>query len=329
MPVDVNDFERQMDCIYQGERYSVRDNGAVYRHTRENRLLRRLDNEWTFGKANNNGYLLMASEVVHRIVADAFLGEPPSPEQNVVDHLDTNRRNNRPENLRWVSKLDNKLSNPITRKKIVFYCGSMEAFIANPAILKEYLDKDPKFGWMRTVTPEEAKTSWQRLSNWARKSEPKASSKSNTLGEWVFGKSQESIPNHSEAVVASLTPNVIQANWKTPSVFPLCPQAEGHIPIEKYAVNLKIGEVFSRNRYTDSIVEAYAVSRDKDILWVLGKSSNSRAVKPWSLAEVIFENGKYVHRNMGSFFKKDGAEKEFTLAQGLEWAGGDTFDDNT
>ena len=35
----------------------------------------------------------------------------------------------------------------------------------------------------------------------------------------------------------------------------------------------------------------------------------------------------YLHTSMGSFFTEEGAEKQFTLAQGLEWTGGDTFDD--
>ena len=46
--------------------------------------------------------------VVHRIVATAFHGEQPS-EKHIVDHIDTNRRNNRAENLRWITRLDNLL----------------------------------------------------------------------------------------------------------------------------------------------------------------------------------------------------------------------------
>ncbi|WP_294143305.1 HNH endonuclease signature motif containing protein [uncultured Sanguibacteroides sp.] len=32
----------------------------------------------------------------------------------VVDHIDTNRQNNRIENLRWLTKLENVLLNPIS-----------------------------------------------------------------------------------------------------------------------------------------------------------------------------------------------------------------------
>lgn len=31
--VDVNEFDNEKECIFKTERYSVRDNGAVLRHT--------------------------------------------------------------------------------------------------------------------------------------------------------------------------------------------------------------------------------------------------------------------------------------------------------
>jgi hypothetical protein len=272
--------------------------------------------------------LLISSEVVHRIVAYAFLGEPPSAKQNIVDHIDTNRQNNRPGNLRWFTKLENILNNPITLKKIVFYCGSIEAFLENPAILKDYVSKEPKFEWMRSVTPEEAQTSWQRLKNWADREEDSPRSKTGQLGEWVFGNRSVPIPIHqNEEIVASNTPNAIQKRWITPSEFPLCPQGGTATSIEAYAANLKFGDVFAKNSHSDSIIETSAVSEDKSILWIVSRSSDSQAVKPWSLAKVTFENGVFVHQKLGSYFKRDGAEKEFTLARGLEWTGGDTFDD--
>lgn len=40
----------------------------------------------------------IASVRVHRIVATAFHGNPPTKEY-VVDHIDTNRQNNRPDTL--------------------------------------------------------------------------------------------------------------------------------------------------------------------------------------------------------------------------------------
>jgi hypothetical protein len=326
--VDINDFERQEDCVYKSELYSVRDNGAVFRHSRKNKPLRKLDNQWTFGTLNNYGYLLISSEVVHRIVAYAFLGEPPSVKQNIVDHIDTNRQNNRPENLRWLTKLENILLNPITYKRIIFHCESIEAFLENPAILKDCVDKDPNFEWMRAVTPEEAQTSWNRLQSWANKEYSDPSSKEAKLGEWIFGNGRSTIPTSlKEDTIISKTPNAIQKNWKTPSEFPHCPQTFSDHPIETYLNNLEIGSVFSSNQISNSIVKAVAISEDKTSLWIKCKSSDGQAIKPWSVALVTIEKNLYVHTSLGSFFKGDGAEKAFTLAQGLEWTGGDTFDD--
>ena len=50
-------------------------------------------------------------------------------------------------------------------------------------------------------------------------------------------------------------------------------------------------------------------------------------LKPWPVAEITFEDGLFVHTSTGSYFHKDGADKEFCIKQGLEWTGGDTFDD--
>ena len=57
------------------------------------------------------------------------------------------------------------------------------------------------------------------------------------------------------------------------------------------------------------------------------KNNEEGAVKPWSLAEVNIENNLFVHTNLGSFFKKIGAQKQFTLIQGDVWNGKDSIDD--
>lgn len=49
---DIDDFTREVECIYKDERYAVRDNGAVFRYPRDGRRPRKYDNFWTFGKPN-------------------------------------------------------------------------------------------------------------------------------------------------------------------------------------------------------------------------------------------------------------------------------------
>lgn len=185
---DINDFTREVECIYKDERYAVRDNGAVFRYPRDGKRPRRYDNFWTFGKPNIvHGYMEIASVRIHAIVATAFLGPKPTKE-HVVDHIDTNRRNNRVENLRWVTRLENILDNPITRKRIILRCGSIEAFLANPSLLREN-ELPPDLRWMRTVTNAEAQVSKKRLLEWAESDkEPSGGS----LGAWVFNPSEKS-----------------------------------------------------------------------------------------------------------------------------------------
>lgn len=128
----VSDYKEVKDCIYKNEHYSVRDNGAIMRHQRNGQNKRKLDDVWSFGKLDTStGYMKFCGKRVHQIVATAFHGPAPS-EQHIVDHIDTNKQNNRPENLRWLTKLENILNNDITRKKVELICGSVEAFLENP-----------------------------------------------------------------------------------------------------------------------------------------------------------------------------------------------------
>ena len=160
----INDYKEVKECIYKDEHYSVRDNGAILRHSRVGKRTRWDDEKWTFGiKNTKTGYMMLGSHRVHIIVATAFHGIRDS-KVYVVDHIDTNRCNNRAENLRWFTRLENILNNDITRNKIIYLCGSIEAFIENPKMLQERIQhNDQTFGWMRTVTKDEAATAYENV----------------------------------------------------------------------------------------------------------------------------------------------------------------------
>ncbi|MFO3428824.1 HNH endonuclease signature motif containing protein [Legionella pneumophila serogroup 10] len=354
--IDVNDFVRETECLFEEEQYSVRDNGAVFRHARLGKRVRPNDNYWTFGKRNSsNPYLHLSDARIHRIVATAFHGEPPNP-QYVVDHIDTNCRNNRPENLRWVTRLENALMNPVTRKKIEFSCGSIEAFLANPSMLNKY-DVERNFEWMRTVTLEEAQNCKERMSIWAE------SNKNPRGGVWTEQvytpiKKREAVhpeskfepileqPQHSATftikpsleewvrtetysseseLILGLTKTCAQYKWRVPSYFPCCPEQIGANPLEKYFQNLKVGAVFSYNdSYPASTIIEFIKTNDNSSILVM---CEREGIKPYSIAKITFENELFIHSNLGSFFDIDGAKKTFCLEQGLEWTGGETFDD--
>ena len=122
------------------------------RHPQEGKKPRPLDNKWTFGTINiQKGYTMIGSEPVHRIVATAFLGEAPS-KIHVVDHIDINRQNNRPENLRWVIRLENIVLNEITRRKLELLCGcTIDEILSDLSILRNK-NLTPQFEWMRAGT---------------------------------------------------------------------------------------------------------------------------------------------------------------------------------
>lgn len=70
---------------------------------------------------NNKGYLFVIvggrkheSFYIHRLVADVFLPNPHNKPE--IDHVNTNRGDNRAVNLKWVTKSENR-KNPITYQK--------------------------------------------------------------------------------------------------------------------------------------------------------------------------------------------------------------------
>lgn len=321
--VNINNFEKEVTCTFKGETYSVRDNGAVLRHKRENGRLRELDEKWTFGrKSEKRGYMYISSITVHQIVATAFHGSKPTKD-HVVDHIDTNRRNNRPDNLRWITRLENILLNPVTIRRIEIAYGSMENFWKDPSQpLPGKLQ--PNFDWMRAVTPQEAEESRQRLIRWAKSG--KVPSGGN-LDEWLYTQKSAQQTQYVEntTLTESQTQGAVQKNWKVPSRFPNCPESINEGSLSEYFKKLKAGSVFSRNRYGESKVVLVALSEQADALFVLCKIPS--VVKNWSLAKVTIEGKSFVHENLGSFFKLEGAKKQFTLAQGLEWHVEDTIDD--
>lgn len=181
------------ECDYKGEHYSAREDGMVMRHHRNGMPKRKLDDVWICGKPNPaNGYLFIGSSRVHIIVAMAFHGVRDS-KIYVVDHIDTNRQNNRPENLRWLTRLENVLLNEITRKKIELICGSIEAFLENPSLLYGYETEDKNFIWMKKVTKEEAWNCLENWRNWARTTtathDPNYKKSEHNVGEWIYEKS--------------------------------------------------------------------------------------------------------------------------------------------
>ena len=344
--IDINNYKVEVSCEYKGEIYTVRDNGAIMRHPKKGCRIRPLDNKWTFGTKNeNNGYMFFASNIrVHQVVASAFWGHQKS-EGMVVDHKDTNRCNNRAENLHWVTKLENVLNNPITRRRIINICGSVAAFLDNPALLREST-ADPNFTWMRTVSEQEATKCKTNLERWSKEdADIVRTSHGKGLGEWIYNDLHPSDIQHNWTQLSSHTPNLyeqleemelslsllsesltsnaMQKNWKTPTEFPLCPPDS--LSLDTYYLSLGIGKVFSSNSLGTHTIIEFAISDDRQTICVA--THNPESLKQWYIAYIYISDDKYIHENGGSYFSENGALKAITLFQGKEWTGGRCFND--
>jgi hypothetical protein len=325
MSVSVNDFKEVVNCFYKDEHYSVRDNGAVLRYPLNEKRQRPTDNNWTFGKLNiKTGYLEIASVRIHRIVATAFLGEAPTKE-HVVDHIDTNKQNNRPDNLRWVTRLENILLNPITARRIEIVCGSVEAFLADPSKFRDKFP-DPNYEWMCAVSVEEAEVSLKRMKSWAKSDKPM---QGGSLGQWIFSREiteYQSVkqPNY----IMSKTPNAAQRivfNFEDkPNEYPCTPQVFEGEPLTLYNERLTKQATFFRNHNGEYVVVKSGFSKDKQTLFVMTRANYvyreqkdgewqpvpvdelrekvSAKELPHSLTEITYENGLFIHGKIETGF---------------------------
>lgn len=320
--VDIEHYLEERECVYKGERYSVRDNGAILRHPREGGRARAADNKWTFGKENTaNPYLHISSVQVHRIVATAFHGEPQDSHY-VVDHIDTNCRNNRPENLRWLTRLENVLKNPYTRKKVEYLCGSIEAFLADPSLLRD-VSGNPNFEWMRAVTPEEAKQCKARMDIWMGSTSAqqeklqtqdrllKSQSQINPLQpiqKWQAGLDRE------PGLEFAMTPRSAQYMWSNEIYFPRCPINIGTDPLDDYVKNTRLGDILA---YSDDpeicpelTINRVEYLRDKTAILALC----NRTWEGWTIVGIQLSDGwlpHFIHFNLGSYSSEGVANDAF------------------
>ena len=302
-------FDQESAVEYGNEQYLVRDNGAVYRKNHHRRKARPLDNVWTFGRHTPvTGYMLIAGVPIHRIVCSAFRGPPPS-KTHVVDHVDTNRANNRAENLRWLSRLENVLLNPISARRIELVYGSIENFFRDPARVSSD-HSFPDVSWMRTVSHDEAAAARERLLNWASGG---SLLKGGALGEWLYATTGRPKVAIEPEEFESRTPSAVQVRWKVPTEFPACPERVSDGALDDYASRLTFGSVFARNHYNESLVVQCALADD---LVVVTRFAENNSVKDWAVAHVSIQGELFYHRSEGTVFRTPGSTEALLCADG-------------
>ena len=279
--VDINDFNKETICEFKGEIYSVRDNGAVMRHPKKS--VRKTDNIWTFGKVSqDNGYMFIGSARIHQIVATAFYGPHDT---YVVDHIDTNRQNNRLENLRWLTRFENVILNPITCKKIESLTGrKIEEVLTDISILHEQ-KLEPNFSWMKKVSQEEAIQALYSLRKWSNFPVNK-----NTAGKWqkvddMWYRST----NQKNAV--------IDADWNSKVEFLKCLLKITNSPIAAYAENLSIGEPFIISDGHSGICVDFAIQEkdNRELLFIKCDYGHGKSQTVLDIIVVEVINNCYTH----------------------------------
>ena len=337
MNSSIYSFEKEVVCEYRGNTYSVRDNGMVMRHAPKGKKKRPLDEQWDFGRINRQkGYLTLGDVPVHRIVAYAFLGEPPT-DKHVVDHIDTNKMNNRPENLRWVTRLENIILNDITRAKIEKLCGCpIEEVLKDMSILHDK-DLGPNLNWMKIVNPIEAKNCLENWTKWAKDIEKVKSidnyerkASKNIYYSHGFKVDNTSLEFQQELYSKrhGLEMSPANAKWfdyQYYGCFKLCPETSS---LSDYEANLKKGAILFEpcGKGPDEcfMVDDWYYNKDEEKLYIC--CSRKAGVKTIFLATIVLKDNIFYHDMVG-YFDPNSLNKYFTIAKGEEWTGGEVFDD--
>jgi hypothetical protein len=300
--IEINETE----ISFRDERYSVRDNGYILRHSRSTGRKRKDDDTWTFGTSvDEKGFYLIGNQTVHSIIATAYCGVKPSG-QHIVLHKNYNKKDNRSQNLMWVTKFQFHILQPNVQSqlKIVSKKKKLEDVLSNFESIKLQLPNN--LLWMQSISQEEANKALE-----------------------MFRVLKFDLKKDSEYKdIKSLTKNAVQRkNWWIKCEFPCCPKDDIRNTLYTYYENLSNNKLFCINDYYKTIIDAFSFNKDKTAIIIKGSDSEEESVKPWKLAEITLENSVYVHKNLGTFFKEDGANKYFTIAIGEEWLNGEVFDD--
>ena len=79
------------------------------------------------------------------------------------------------------------------------------------------------------------------------------------------------------------------------------------------------------NNVYESPVYKAELKEDGSLIAVLCTTDNG--VTNYALSEVTFDDGRFIHKSIRTFFSEEGAEKYYTISLGKEWTGGPVMED--
>lgn len=103
------EFAKEFHKVHNGEYYNIWEVSTLGRFKWNGKIVEP-------HIRNGEAYPIIKNKRIHRIIAETFI---PNPENKpCVDHIDGDKLNNRVDNLRWVTHLENN-NNPITKQRLI------------------------------------------------------------------------------------------------------------------------------------------------------------------------------------------------------------------
>lgn len=100
---------------------------------------------WTFGGRRPDGYLQATISQkhypVHRLICEAFHGLCP-PDKTDVDHINRDKADNRPENLRWATRSENCRNKSVCVKGMA---GVVSQYVDSKAYRRALYANNPEY----------------------------------------------------------------------------------------------------------------------------------------------------------------------------------------
>ena len=209
--------------------------------------------------------------------------------------------------MRWVTRLENILINPITVKKIELATGHrIEEILEDISLLRD-ADLPQNVKWMTQVTEAESRLALASYLKWAKKDM----------------KNDNYVRTEHLPYIESLTPHAARVEqWHVNGYFPLVEKCSVNSLKEYLSVISKGAELFVSVPYR-IVAEKAEIAPDGKSLMIICKCGG---VKPYALMKVEVLDEFFVH-SYRMFFGYDGAEKYYELSLGRKWTGGMVFDD--